>query len=141
MSSNKIVLVGGAFDILHPGHLTFLKKAKKQGDYLVLILESDETIKKNKGEDRPVNSQKKRAKALENLGIVNKIISLTPHMTNSDYDSLVSKIKPSIIATTKGDKNISHKLRQAKLTRARLVEVTDLINGHSTTEILKKLGR
>ncbi|EKD90652.1 MAG: glycerol-3-phosphate cytidyltransferase TagD [uncultured bacterium] len=138
--SKKIVLVGGAFDILHKGHLIFLEKAKQQGDELVLLLESDEKIKKLKGEGRPVNTQSKRAAALKKLAIIDKIISLHKNMANSDYDKLILKIKPSVIATTKGDKNISHKLRQAQLTGAKLIEVTDLINGHSTTEILKKSG-
>src|SRR5271155_5547011 len=53
--NQKMVLVGGCFDILHIGHITFLEEAKKQGDMLLVLLESDETITQTKGPHRPIN--------------------------------------------------------------------------------------
>ena len=63
----KIILVGGCFDILHTGHIKFLKSAKELGGKLLVALESDESVKRSKGEKRPVNNQKERANILSNL--------------------------------------------------------------------------
>ena len=57
----KKVLVGGCFDLIHYGHIVFLKEARKQGDYLIVALESDDNVKKYKGENRPVHKQSERA--------------------------------------------------------------------------------
>lgn len=130
------VLVGGCFDILHPGHLLFLKKAKQEGDLLIVLLESDEKIKELKGAGRPVNFQKERANVLAKIPEVDYIVELPYMNKNSDYDELISRIKPEIIAVTKGGNNIHHK-RVAGLVGAELKVVTDIIGDYSTTKILK----
>lgn len=135
--NEKIVLAGGCFDILHIGHLTFLQKAKNQGDYLFVLLESDDQIKKIKGSNRPINTQKDRAEILAALQIVDYIIPLSASMSDSNYDTLIKKINPSVIATTKGDPNRFHKERQAKLIEAKVVDVTMPVKDHSTTNLLK----
>jgi FAD synthetase len=119
------VLVGGCFDILHLGHIVFLEKAKAAGDYLVVLLESDETIKRLKGTKRPINSQADRAKLLSAIKFVDYII-LLPEMKNEDYDQLILNLKPSVIATTKGDPGIIHKKRQSKLVEAKLIQIPHL---------------
>ena len=65
----KIVLVGGCFDILHLGHVVFLEKAKKEGDVLVVLLESDEKVRFLKGKGRPVHTQSERAEILSALKV------------------------------------------------------------------------
>lgn len=135
----KIVLAGGCFDIIHLGHITFLQKAKQKGDILIVLLESDETIKKLKGHNRPINSQKTRAKVLSSLKPVDFVVLLPKITSDGQYDALVKTIKPQIIAVTKGDPNILHKIRQAELTGARVVEVTNKITYHSTTALSKKI--
>ena len=75
------VLAGGCFDVLHPGHIVFLEKAKKAGDYLVVLLESDKKIRKLKGKGRPVHSQKERAEILSALKSVDSVVCL-PYMEN-----------------------------------------------------------
>src|SRR3990167_134264 len=97
----RIVLTGGCFDILHIGHISFLENAKKEGDVLFVLLESDESIKKLKGDNRPINNQEDRAKILESLKIVDYIIRLPYFENDKDYDKLISSLKPDIIATTK----------------------------------------
>ena len=62
-----IVIVGGIFDILHSGHIKFLKKSKEYGNYLFVLLEDDIKAKKEKGDKRPINSQKDRAKVLSTI--------------------------------------------------------------------------
>jgi rfaE bifunctional protein nucleotidyltransferase chain/domain len=132
----KIVLVGGCFDILHLGHVIFLEKAKRLGDKLVVLLESDENIKKNKGNNRPVNNQENRAKMLMSLKAVSKVIKLPEMKTDEEYLALIKKIKPSVIAITGGDKRIFQKRKQAKIVGARLVKVTKQIPYQSTSRIV-----
>lgn len=135
-SDKKIVLVGGCFDILHLGHIRFLKEAKKLGNILIILLESDEKIKRIKGEGRPVNSQKARAKMLSALKDVDSVILLPEIMEDKDYDDLVKKIKPDYIAVTKGDSGLENKKRSAKLVNAKIIIATNLIEGYSTSKIL-----
>lgn len=71
--SNKIVLVGGAFDLFHHSHLLFLKWAKSLGDYLIVHLSTDERIQFKKGKGRPIYSLKYRKAILEAIKYVDKI--------------------------------------------------------------------
>ncbi len=130
-----IVLVGGCFDIIHKGHIIFLEHAKKQGDILFVLLESDMTIRKLKGSGRPVNNQQDRATVVSALKYVDYVICLPSLYTNDKYDRLIQKIKPHIIATTKNDPQRYHKERQAKQVQAKIIDVTDHIPNHSTSKI------
>lgn len=132
----KLVLAGGCFDVLHPGHVVFLEKAKKVGDHLLVLLESDKKIKKLKGEGRPVHAQKERVLSLSALESVDFIVCLPFMEKDFEYDELILKIKPDIIAATKGDKGIEHKKRIAKKIGAKLVYVTKIIGQYSTSKIL-----
>lgn len=136
----KKVLVGGCFDILHFGHIQFLKKAKKLGDYLVIALESDENVKKLKGINRPIHSQKQRKEILESLNFVDEVISLPKMKNDSDYETLVIKISPSYIAVTKGDHVISKKKNHAKKVNAKVVEIPKA-KSLSTSDITKVLEK
>jgi rfaE bifunctional protein nucleotidyltransferase chain/domain len=139
-SRNKtIVLVGGCFDILHPGHIAFLTAAKKIGDILILLLESDQAVTKRKGKGRPINNAAIRSQNLLKQTPVDIIIKLSFPFKDADYDSLVSAIKPAIIATTKGDPFLSHKIRQAEKNDAQVVEVIERLGDHSTTNSIKTL--
>ena len=76
IEKNKLVLAGGCFDVIHQAHIEFLEKSKSEGKILVLLLESDENIKRIKGNDRPLNNQLVRAENLSKLNIVDYIILL-----------------------------------------------------------------
>ncbi len=132
----KIVLVGGCFDVLHPGHIIFLEKAKKAGDFLVVLLESDEKIKKMKGDHRPVYNQKERAILLRALRAVDKVILLPFIQTEEQYDEFVQKISPDIIAATVGDAHSHYKKRSAKRAGAKFKYVTKIVENYSTSRIL-----
>jgi rfaE bifunctional protein nucleotidyltransferase chain/domain len=134
---NKTVLVGGCFDILHLGHITFLKKAKNLGDKLVVLLESDENIKNNKGNNRPINNQKNRAKILESLKMVDQVIKLPEMKTDDEYLKIIKKIRPTIIAVSENDQNLINKKKQAKLAGAKLIKVTNLIPHQSSSRIIE----
>lgn len=136
-----IVLVGGCFDIIHLGHITFLEAAKKQGDILFVLLESDASVRKYKGETRPIHPQIVRAKILQALSAVDYVIILPPLSGNHEYDDLVLKLKPDIIATTKGDLQKEHKLRQAEGLGIQLVEVVDYIPNQSSTKLAEIIAK
>lgn len=134
--NKKSVLVGGCFDLIHYGHLKFLEKAKEQGDYLIVALESDEFIKKNKRKIQ-VHNQNERAEILANLNMVDMIILLPFFQTNNNYFELVKKISPSIIAVTAGDRQLENKKKQAKLIGAKVKEVVINLKDFSTRNIAK----
>jgi rfaE bifunctional protein nucleotidyltransferase chain/domain len=134
----KVVLVGGVFDILHYGHIHFLKKAKALGDYLIVALESDINVKRLKGEKRPIHDQNQRQEMLESLHFVDRVIILKDEMKDEDYEKLVKIISPQIIAITAGDPIIEKKRKQATGIGATLVEIPK-IKSPSTTQIAKLL--
>ena len=134
--NKSVVLAGGCFDILHIGHIRFLKKAKEKGDVLLVLLESDKSCSK-KGKGRPVNSQDDRAEVLSSLFFIDYVIKLKEFMIDKDYDAIIEKLKPDIIATTIGDPNIIHKKRQARKVKAKLISVIKRLPNYSSTRILK----
>ena len=138
-TKTKVVLVGGCFDILHYGHIHFLKKAKALGDCLVVALESDKNIKRLKGKSRPIHDQNKRREMLEALNFVDEVIILKDKMTDQDYMELVDKVRPCTIAVTEGDPMLRKKQKQAKEIGTEVVEIPK-INVPSTTKIAKLLG-
>jgi rfaE bifunctional protein nucleotidyltransferase chain/domain len=73
LKSMTKVFVNGCFDLLHIGHLELLNYARSQGDYLLVAIDSDQRIRKNKGSDRPINSERNRAEILRNFRSVNEV--------------------------------------------------------------------
>ena len=133
-----IVLAGGCFDILHKGHLLFLRNARDQGDVLFLFLESDENVKRLKGDDRPINSQEVRAKALSNLPFVDYVIKLSKLPTDKYYDRLIAQIKPDVIAVTEEDPNLAKREDQASRVGGKVKSVTRRTK-YSTTDKIAQL--
>ena len=132
----KTVLVGGCFDLIHFGHLKFLEKAKEQGDFLIVALESDEFIKKHK-KKQPVHQQSERAEILSNLNMIDLILLLPLFKTNNDYFDLVKKVSPRIIAVTVGDQQLENKKKQAIEIGAEVKEVVTNLKNFSTRNIAK----
>lgn len=141
LEKKAIVLAGGCFDVLHIGHIKFLEKARQKGDYLFILLESDESVKKLKGNKRPINSQDDRAQILSALKFVDFIVLLTGVKKSKDYDDLVQKIHPDIIAVTQNDNAIFHKERQAKKINAKLISVMERLEDKSTTRLAKLISQ
>jgi cytidyltransferase-related domain len=133
--NKKTVLVGGCFDIFHYGHFKFLSQAKKQGDFLIVALESDEFIKKNKRKE-PVHNQEERAEILSSLNMVDLVIKLPLFSSYNDYFQMVKLIKPKVIAVTEGDIQLENKKKQAKEVGAEVKIVTPLVKKYSTRRIL-----
>lgn len=137
IGNRKIVLVGGCFDIVHLGHLKFLEEAKKRGKILVVLLESDESIREIKGKDRPINNQNNRASFLSKLRDVDYVVKLAGIKDDENYFNLVGEIRPKVIAISEGDKKADRKLDQAKKVGAELITVTKLIAQQSSSRLIK----
>jgi len=140
-NNQRIVLVGGVFDLLHIGHLHFLEKAKEAGDVLVVLLESDSSVKKKKGNNRPINIQADRATMLAALRPVDHIILLPDPTTDIDYQNVTKLLKPAIIATTIGDPYLAQKQSAAKSVGAQVREVIQQIDDKSTSHLAQLLAK
>ncbi len=134
----RIVLVGGVFDLIHYGHLRFLEAAKSQGDYLVVAIESDSFIKHRKRRD-PVHLQRQRAELLAHLDMVDEVVMLPPMKGYKDYVNLVEVIHPQVIAVTEGDPHLAQKEKQAALVGAEIAHVMGRNRGFSTRDILRHM--
>lgn len=139
LTNKKIVLVGGCFDLLHYGHIKFLQEAKSHGDYLVIALESDENVRRMKGDNRPIHTQKQRKEMLEAISFVDEVISLPPMSRDQEYMDLVNRIKPQVIAVTEGDPITEKKKSHAQIVGAQLV-IVPKIPTPSTSQLAKLLG-
>jgi rfaE bifunctional protein nucleotidyltransferase chain/domain len=135
----KIILTGGCFDILHPGHIEFLSEAKRLDGFLVVLLESDESVQRLKGEGRPVHVQHDRAYVLSYLHPVDIVILLPQLSSNEEYDSLITTISPDYIAITKNDPVKKYVELQAQKVQAKLVEVLER-KPYATSSITKSLN-
>ena len=135
-AGHKLILTGGSFDILHTGHIEFLRRAKDLGDELLVLLEPDEKIRKIKGENRPVNTQKDRAIILSNLPMVSYVHPLKNSGSNEDYEILVKTIQPDIIALTESDSVFEWEKALENQGILKIVKVMHRIPNHSTTQLI-----
>lgn len=138
-TGKSIVLVGGCFDILHIGHIKFLEEAKKMGDILLVLLESDPKVKKLKGKNRPYFTQKERACVIASLLYTDYVILLPEINQDRDYERLVMQLKPDIIAVTENDPLLEKKKQQADVAGGELKTVP-FIKTFSSSRLAKILG-
>ena len=89
--NNGIVWVNGCFDVLHIGHIKLLKYAKSLGEFLIVGIDSDERVKLNKGENRPVNNQGDRLEMLMSLKFVDTVVIFD---TEETLESIVKRLNP-----------------------------------------------
>ena len=137
-NTQRIILVGGCFDLLHNAHYDYLRKSRALGDYLIVALEPDETIIKYK-KRQPVFDQKDRAKNLSAIRYVDEVLLLPQLKGYKDYLQLVQDVCPDVIAVTAGDPQMENIKKQAKIVGAEVVEVISLIDGISTTRLIRKI--
>ena len=127
-----IIFSNGVFDILHKGHVDLLKFSKKLGKKLILAINSDISVKKNKGPDRPINNLKKRIKKIKKLNLVDKIITFN----EKTPIKLIKKIKPDVII--KGNDYAFKNVAGKNVSNIILYKKT---NNLSSTKILNKLNK
>ena len=132
----KIVATNGCFDILHIGHVRSLQKAKSLGDILIVGLNSDSSVKKLKGKDRPINSEKNRAEILTALSCID-FVSIFNEDTAEKFLEIV---KPNIYVKG-GEYNVDI-LPEAKIVKKYGGEIIlfPMIPGLSTTMIIDKMS-
>ncbi len=134
------VLVGGCFDLLHVGHVRFLRAAKKKGDNLIILLESDDFIRVRKRRE-PIHIQSERAEVLAEFSCVDVIILLPFFQSDKEYMSLVKTICPSVIAVTGDDPFITHKTVQAREVGGKVIMVIDRIPRQSTSSVFNHIKK
>ncbi len=129
------VFTNGCFDILHLGHVRYLKKSAQFGDILIIGVNSDSSVKKLKGPQRPINNEQDRAELLSELGFVDYCIIFEENTP----EKLIDEIKPNIY--TKGADYTIDTLPEAQvvLKNGGKVEFINLVEGKSTTNIIKTI--
>lgn len=130
-----IVFTNGCFDIIHAGHVRYLKKAKSLGDFLVVGLNSDSSVKKIKGEKRPIVPQKERAEVLSGLEAVDYVVLFN----EPTPIKLIKAVLPDVLV--KGADWASHEIVGADVVKAAGGKIArvKLVKGRSTTNIIKKI--
>lgn len=132
----SIITTNGSFDILHSAHIRILEKAKEEGDVLIVLLNSDSSIKRLKGENRPIINEMERAYMLASLECVNYIV-----IFNEDNPlEILRKIKPN--KHVKGGTFISERIiEEEKLVSEWGGEFKhfEVEEGYSTTNIIKNI--
>ena len=126
----NVVFTNGCFDILHVGHLKLLKHAREQGKKLIVGINSDASVRRLKGNSRPINDQNKRKEALEQLRIIDEVIVFNE---DTPYE-LIKKIKPSLIVKG-GDYNIEDVIGHDLAA----VELFPIVDDISTTRIIEAI--
>ena len=132
---NNIVATSGCFDILHIGHVSYLNDAKKEGDKLVVLVNSDFSVKKLKGDNRPINSEINRATIINALKCVDYVCIFNEE-TPCYYYSL---FKPDIVV--KGGDYIGVKIPEIETLKqyGGKVIYKDYIKGFSTSNIIERI--
>jgi len=131
----RIVFTNGCFDILHPGHVDLLRRARALGDLLVVGLNSDDSIRRLKGEGRPVNSLSARASVLGGLQSVDYLVGFD----QDTPEELVRAVIPDVLAKGADWKDAGVVGREFVESRGGKVVLLDLVAGHSTTGTIDKL--
>ncbi|MEG2259766.1 MAG: D-glycero-beta-D-manno-heptose 1-phosphate adenylyltransferase [Oscillospiraceae bacterium] len=129
------VTTNGCFDILHVGHVRYLQETKKFGDYLIVLLNSDDSVKKIKGDNRPINSELDRAEILNALTCVDYVVIFNEESPRN----LLSEIKPDV--HTKGADYTTETLPEADviLKNGGKLKFINFVEGKSTTNIINAI--
>lgn len=132
----SVVFTNGCFDLLHTGHLTYLAHARDLGKHLVVGLNSDASVKRLKGENRPVNGLDDRALALACLNFVDAVIPFE----EDTPAKLIDLVRPDVLV--KGGDYAIHEIVGHELVQSYggLVTTIDLVPGKSTTGLIERMN-
>jgi len=128
----RVVMTNGCFDILHPGHVAYLQEAKSRGDRLIVAVNSDDSVKKLKGEDRPVNSLEDRMAVLAGLASVDWVVAFE----EDTPARLIGEVLPDVLVKGGDYKPDEIAGGKAVLQNGGTVEVLGFLEGRSTSAIL-----
>ena len=135
LDGSKIVFTNGCFDIIHAGHVRYLQKAKNAGDVLIVALNSDSSMRKIKGEKRPIVPQKERAEVVASL----KSVDYVTLFTEKTPIKLIEYLRPDILvkgADWPEDQIVG---RDSVLSWGGKVFLIPVVKGVSTTKIIEKI--
>ena len=135
LKNKKIVFTNGCFDLLHSGHIHLLKEAKKQGDILVVGINTDNSVKRYKGSARPIKILDERAKVLSGIGVVDFIIIF-------DQDTpkeLIEYLNPDVLVKGGDYKKEKVAGHDFVISKGGKVHIVDYQNGLATTKIIEKM--
>jgi D-beta-D-heptose 7-phosphate kinase/D-beta-D-heptose 1-phosphate adenosyltransferase len=130
----RIVFTNGCFDILHRGHVTYLDRAKGLGDVLIVAVNSDASVRRLKGEDRPINGLDDRLLVLEALSCVDNVVAFD----TDTPEPLIEAVRPDVFA--KGGDYSRESLPEAGLVErlGGTVQILPLVDDRSTTGIIRR---
>jgi D-beta-D-heptose 7-phosphate kinase/D-beta-D-heptose 1-phosphate adenosyltransferase len=131
----RIVMTNGCFDILHPGHIDYLEKAKALGDRLVVAVNDDSSVRRLKGESRPINTLSTRMRMLSALACVDWVVPFKEDTPNRLY----CKLLPDVLV--KGGDYTEDQVAGAECVKAAggQVQILDFLDGHSTSALITKI--
>lgn len=133
--NQKIVFTNGCFDLLHKGHIEYLSKARDLGDILIIGLNTDDSVRRLKGDGRPMQDEKTRALVLASLRFIDVI---TLFNEDTPYE-LIDIVRPDVLV--KGGDYAEEQIVGAELVKASggVVVTIPLTPGHSTSGLIEKL--
>lgn len=133
-AGKKLVFTNGCFDILHRGHVTYLTFARNQGDALIVGLNTDASVKTNKGDQRPINPEEDRAFVMASLEAVDAVVLFG----DKEPKDLIAQIIPQVLV--KG-KDWAHYVSGREVVEANGGEVVlaDMVAGRSTTGTIERV--
>ena len=131
----KVVFTNGVFDLLHIGHITYMAKAAELGDKLIIGLNADASVKRLKGDDRPVNDQNSRALLLAALFFVDAVVVFE----EDTPQQLIAALLPDVLV--KGADYVIENIVGAKevIANGGEVKTINFVEGHSSTAIIQKI--
>ena len=136
-AGSRIVFTNGVFDILHPGHLRYLQAARRHGDLLIVGLNSDASVRRNKGPERPINPETERAELLAALECVDAV-SIFDEDTPAD---IIRRVQPDVLvkgADWPADQIVGRDTVEAGGGRVILEPIEQ---GYSTTSLIEAARR
>lgn len=135
VTGKSISFTNGCFDILHEGHIFSLSAAAKEADYLIVGVNSDKSVKKLKGPDRPVNNEHSRALILANLAVVDAVVVFEE---DTPFE-LISAIMPDVLVKG-GDYTVEQIVGSKQVIEAGgRVVINPIVEGFSTTGIIQHI--
>jgi len=136
-SGEKITLANGCFDVLHVGHVRYLRVAKELGGRLIVAINSDDSVRTLKGEGRPLMPAEERAEILASLSDVDAIVIFS----EPDVRALIRELHPDVQAKGTDYSAASVPERETVIECGGRVEIVGDPKDHSATEIIRKMGQ
>ncbi|SVA06414.1 uncharacterized protein METZ01_LOCUS59268 [marine metagenome] len=134
-SGNKIVFTNGCYDLIHSGHINLLSNSKSKGDKLIVGLNSDRSVKKLKGDDRPIQNFDDRAIILDAINSVDMVVGFD----DDTPDKIIKELLPNILVKG-GDYSIDNVVgADTVISHGGSVEIVDLIPDKSTSSLIDQI--